>query len=122
MRMQMGRAYTIAQPRMCASVLYARARACRRSADVPGAAAGMQGLCGAYSVAVGMMAQELVAACGACQGSGLRSRLGSAGKTCRLFTAIDVLAQVHKVWLKKRHIFPVGVHRTIQVDNDSSHV
>ena len=31
-----------------------------------GAAAGMQRLCGAYSVAVGIMAQELVVACGAC--------------------------------------------------------
>ena len=31
------------------------------------------------------------------QGSGLRSRLGSAGKICRFFIAIDFLAQVHKV-------------------------
>ena len=51
---------------MGACVLYARACAWRRIADVPDAAAGMQRLCGAYSVAVGIMAQELVVACGAC--------------------------------------------------------
>ena len=39
---------------------------CTCIADVSGAAAGMQRLCGAYSVAVGIMAQELVVACGAC--------------------------------------------------------
>ena len=47
-------------------VLYICARTWRRIADVSGAAARMQRLCGAYAVAVGVMAQELVVACGAC--------------------------------------------------------
>ena len=51
---------------MCTCVLYAHARAWRRIADVPGVAAGMQRLWGAYSAAVGTMAQELVVACSAC--------------------------------------------------------
>ena len=51
---------------MCACVLYAHARTWRLIADVSGVAAGMQRLCGAYSVAVGVMAHELVVACSAC--------------------------------------------------------
>ena len=42
-----------------------RARAWRRIAEVPGAAAWMNRLCGAYPVAVGVMAQGLVVACSA---------------------------------------------------------
>ena len=51
---------------MRACVLYVRARTWRRIVDASGAAAGMQRLCGAYSVAVGVMAQELVVAYSAC--------------------------------------------------------
>ena len=38
----------------------------RHIADVSGAAARMQRLCGAYAVAVGVIAHELVVACSAC--------------------------------------------------------
>ena len=42
-------------------------RVCRRRiADVSGAAARIQRLCGAHAVAVGVMAHELVVACSAC--------------------------------------------------------
>ena len=54
----------IAYARVC--VLYVCVRTWRRIADVSGAAAGMQRLCDAYSVAVGVMAHELVVACSAC--------------------------------------------------------
>ena len=53
---------------MYACVLYVRTRTWRRIADVSGAAARMQRLCGAYAVAVGVMAHELVVACSACTG------------------------------------------------------
>ena len=51
---------------MCTCELYARARTWRRIADVSGAAAGTQTLCGAYLIAVGVMAHEHVVACSAC--------------------------------------------------------
>ena len=43
--------------------MYVRVRTWRRIADVFGAAARMQKLCGAYAVAVGVIAHELVVAC-----------------------------------------------------------
>ena len=49
--------------RVCARVY---ARTWRRITGVSGATAGMQRLCGAYTVAVGVMARELVVACSAC--------------------------------------------------------
>ena len=63
MRMEIGRACAIVQSCVRVFVLYVCARAWRRIADVPGAADGMQILCGAYAVAVGVIAHELVVAC-----------------------------------------------------------